>query len=326
MTEGQETLLTEQNKFRAWSGTELMSAKFKKRDWLVENILRERDTMLFVGDEKAGKSLVIQQLVCCLTSQHAFFDKYKVSKPCRISYIQLEGEIEDTQDRFKRLSSTIDFNPEMFQLLFYPPISFGNTDEYIKLGNDIISHHRPDIVVIDPLYCAMEGSLNDDVAVRQFLGAVRIFKNTLNCGIIIVHHTHKMRLDRDGKHISEGDEATFGSKFLKAYPDHTMLLAYNKKTEERIMSCSTQRAGDIEKNLVLKLQQDPLYFYETEEIITKEDALHALLKAHPEGLTSDKIMEIAELPSRTFYRSLKVLYNQKRVLKSKTRPVVYNAV
>ena len=322
-----DTLLTEENKFKSWSGQELMSAKFKKRDWLIENIFRERDTMLFVGDEKAGKSLVIQQMVCCLTSQHALFDKYKVTKPCRISYIQLEGEIEDTQDRFLRLNKTIDFNPDLFQLLFMPPINFQDPNEYGQIGNEIAKFHKPDIIIIDPLYCAMAGSLNDDMAVRQFVGAIRRFKHILNCGIIIVHHTHKIRLTRDGKHIQEGDEATFGSKFLKAYPDHTMLLAYNKKTEERILTCSTQRMGDIEKTLCLNLHQpDPLYFYETEEIITKEDGIYSLLKNYPEGLTVQEILDKSEMHSRTFYRSQKILFTQNRIKKTNSRPVKYIAI
>jgi RecA-family ATPase len=213
--------------FKSYGGEEFLAQKFKKRPWLIEHVLREKDTVLFVGDKKAGKSLLIQQVMCSLTSGQAFLDRFKILRPCKISYVQLEGEIEDTQDRVSRLMANVEFNPKHFQILYYPTIQLEQREAAEQLYKAILDHHHPDVLIIDPLYCAMGGSLSDDEAVRGFLGNVRWIKGMLNCAIIIIHHTHKLRMDRTGAVMNEGDDAAFGSVFLAAYADFVMLFVYN---------------------------------------------------------------------------------------------------
>ncbi len=313
----------EKSKFRSYSGTELLEAKFTKRKWLIEHIIRERDTVLFVGEEKAGKSLFIQQMICSLTTKHPFLDKYEVAQPCRITYVQLEGEIEDTQDIFKRLSESVDFAPELFQILYLPAMTLEVKETSMQLYRDIVAHHQPDVLIIDPLYQAMKGSLSDDVPVRAFLANMRDLKNSLNCAIIIVHHTHKIRLNRDGGVIGEGDDAAFGSKFLKAYPDYTMLLAHNKRDGTRVLSCATQRGGDIEKHLKLNLVQPyPLYFEEFKvgDLPTHEKSIRELLTNKPNGMSREEIQTTLKISHDTFYKSLKKLGTE---ITKTSRPVKY---
>lgn len=317
-------MANEKSKFRSYGGVEFLKAKFTKRKWLIENIIRERDTVLFVGEEKAGKSLLIQQMICSLTTEHPFLDKYKVMRPCKITYVQLEGEIEDTQDIFKRLSESVDFAPELFQILYLPAMVLESKEVSNQLYRDIIAHHYPDVLIIDPLYQAMKGSLSDDVPVRAFLANMRDLKNSLNCAIIIVHHTHKIRLNRDGGVIGEGDDAAFGSKFLKAYPDYTMLLAHNKRDGTRILSCATQRGGDIEKHLKLSLVQPyPLYFEEfrIDDMPTHEKSIRELLSVNSNGLSRDEIQTKLKISHDTFYKSLKKLGEE---IAKTPRPIKYS--
>ena len=96
--------------FGSYSGDELLEQEFPKREFLVEKIIRERDSVIFVGDEKSGKSILVLQLICSLTSQHPFLDKLKVLRPTKVTLVQLEGEIGDTQDRLKRMISALDID------------------------------------------------------------------------------------------------------------------------------------------------------------------------------------------------------------------------
>ena len=98
--------------FKNYVGSEFLTAEFPKRDWLIENICRKNDSVILVGNEKSGKSLFVFQLLCSLTSCHPFLDIYNVPKALKVVYIQLEGEIADSQDRMKRMIKTIDIVPE----------------------------------------------------------------------------------------------------------------------------------------------------------------------------------------------------------------------
>ena len=312
--------------FGIYSGGDILKRQFKKRDPLIENLIREKDSVILVGAPKTAKSLLVLQLICSATSQHPFLDKYKVMKPCRISYIQLEGEIEDTQDRLRRMYKTVDCDLDKVQVLFYPPLGLEEEKNVVDLKTKLVNF-KPDIVIIDPLYFAFRGSLSEDGVVRRFIGNLRVLKEALGCAMLLVAHTHKTRINyKEGKNFDEGDEAIFGSVFFKAWPDHVLLLEYDKRNDIRILSCSTQRSGTVIEQCKLKLvEPDPLYFEETEVCPTKETVILSLLmkEEHKGGLTADQIMEITSMGHTTFYKSVKKPLAEGTMGKTIDRPVKY---
>ena len=54
--------------FGVYLGKQFFGLKLKKRKFLVENVIREKDSVILVGNEKSGKSLLTFQLICSLTS------------------------------------------------------------------------------------------------------------------------------------------------------------------------------------------------------------------------------------------------------------------
>jgi hypothetical protein len=325
--------------FKNYVGNEFLTAEFPKRDWLIENICRKNDSVILVGNEKSGKSLFVFQLLCSLTSCHPFLDIYNVPKPLKVVYIQLEGEIADSQDRMKRMIKTLDINAENFHLRFSAPLNLEEKSFSDGLAMDILKNFnpkgkvagqeviKPDIVIIDPIYFAFTGSLNEDKDVRAFLGNLRTFKDTLDCAIILVHHTHKTRLNYKGSVIEEGDEALFGSKFLKAWADHILLFLFDKKSKLRTLSCDTQRSGDIIEACELRLiEPEPLYFEQVDKSQTSDLQVVDLLKReeYKEGLLVDDIKSKLGLSNSGFYRSIKQPLAQGMVVKSEKRPLRYS--
>ncbi len=325
--------------FGNYIGSDFLTKEFPKREWLIENICRKNDSVILVGNEKSGKSLFVFQLLCSLTSCHPFLDLYNVPKPLKVVYIQLEGEIADSQDRMKRMIKTLDINSDNFHLRFSAPLNLEEKGFADGLAMDILKNFnpqgrvkdvllvKPDIVIIDPIYFAFTGSLNEDKDVRAFLGNLRTFKDTLDCAIILVHHTHKTRLNYKGNVIEEGDEALFGSKFLKAWADHILLFLFDQKTKLRTLSCNTQRSGDIIEACELRLiEPEPLYFEKIDKEATKDLLVVDLLKREEfkEGLSVEDIKEKLGLASSSFYRSIKQPLAQGMVIKSEKRPLKYS--
>src|SRR3990167_9501821 len=219
---------------------ELLELNLPPRDWLVEGLLREADSVIMVGNEKSGKSLFIYQLISSLTSGQPFLDHYATFKPRKVTYIQLEGELTDSQDRFKRLNKTLEYEYRNCLYMFRAPLEMQDRSYAQSLQQYLLKKWNgitPDVVIFDPIYFTFTGSLSDDAVVRQFIGNLRIFKEALNCAIILIHHTHKQRWTTDGFTIEEGDEAIFGSKFFKAWADHILLFMYDKKRGIRTLSC-----------------------------------------------------------------------------------------
>lgn len=283
---------------------------------------------MVIGGEKAGKSLLIQQLLFSMTTgETPFLDHYEVTRPCKITYIQIEGELVDTQDRFKRMMKSLDFNKDNFQIIFSEPLGLEKKENMLGLIKTIKDFHLPDIIIFDPLYFCFNGSLSDDDTVRRFLGHIRIMKDEFNCAVLIVHHTHRIKFNqKTGKIIEEGDEALFGSSALKWWPDHLIFFTLDKNTLKRDFRCTTQRSGDILDHLELKLvQPDPLYFSNVEpEDMSNSLKIHTLLSNHLEGLCQDEVCKQLNISRPTFYRDIKRLLHSEKIIKNNSkRPVIY---
>lgn len=320
-----------ESKFGSYSGDEFFSLTFKKREWLIQSIIRDLDSVLIVGGEKSGKSILVKQLICSLTSgSQPFLDEYPVEKACNVTYIQLEGELSDTRDRFEAMIEALDIDKEKFHIVFSDPINLRDKDQAEALKSIIEKKHKPDVIIIDPIYFALNGSLSDDEGVREFLGNIRRIKDHFGCAIILVHHTRKLKFDMKGEVIQDGDEATFGSASLKWWPDHIILFRRDPKTEIRYFSCVTQRSGDIEKKLSLRLvQPNPLYFVKTSiqyQAGSKSNTIFKLLESKKESMSASQIMDTLNISRSTFYQSIKGLMSEKLIKKdSKNRPVKYCA-
>lgn len=324
--------------FKAYQGRDFLTAEFPKRDWLIEKLIREGDSVILVGNEKSGKSLFIFQAICSLTTCHPFIDIYTVPKPNRVVYVQLEGEISDSQDRMKRMVKSLDINPDLFTYFFYPPLELEQKQYAQSFAQEVIKQCNlsrkegeptvyPDILIIDPIYFAFRGSLSDDEVVREFIGNLRILKDTLKCAIILVHHTHKQKWSVKGEIINEGDEALFGSKFLKAWADHILMFLFDKAANKRSLHCNTQRSGDILKECNLHLvEPDPLYFREDKNEVNKDLFVLNFLQGpeFKEGLSAEEITNALGISRTHFYKSIKQPLAEGMILKlDGQRPIKY---
>lgn len=293
--------------FKIYNGKDFFELNLKPREWLVENLIKEGDAVLFVGEAKAGKSLAIQQLIFSLTSGKPFLSEFNVLKPQKVLYVMLEGDLGEMQSRYRRMTDGLSINQENFYLFNSEPLYLSDKKE-LELFIDKINMIDPDVIIIDPIYMAcLGGSLSDDDVVRDFLASLRIVKMKFNCTLIIVHHTHKERRSDDGKTIDEGDSAAFGSVFFQAYPDHVLMLSYQKKSGLRTLTCKTQRSNEIEKKIILKLNESPLMFEEVHDVpsgtvleFTKRRVLEYLDKCRL-PLTAKDIYNPLEVPRSTFH-------------------------
>jgi archaellum biogenesis ATPase FlaH len=319
-----------------YTGNDFLNKQLPKREWLIEGLLKEKDALLWVGQEKSGKTLFsMQAFICCLTTGHPLIDKHIIPKPKKVTYILLEGDLAESQDRVHRLQKQLDIDPNNFCFMFLPRLMLHKEDGQYGLQHlisEIKKMNCHEVVIIDPLYRAFCGSLNDDNVVRDVVSNFDRLKDALNCALVIIHHTHKKKFDIRGKVITEGDEATFGSVWIKAWASQIVMQTYDQTTKLRSFYCQTQRGGDIIKNCNLKLiQPDPLYFMEDMAEVPNDEnysiAIIDLLKKpeYKTGLNPEEIKGLLHITKNGFYNSIKQPIAQGYILKSDPtkRPVKY---
>ena len=323
--------------FKTYIGSDFMSMQLPQREWIIQGLLKERDALLWVGQEKSGKTLLsMQAFLCCITTGHPFLDKHNIPAPRKVTYILLEGDLQESQDRILRLNKQLDIDPSKFVFMFLPRLMLHKEDGQYGLQHlisEIKKYDCHDVVVIDPLYRSFCGSMNNDEVVREVCVNLDKLKDALNCALVIIHHTHKKKFDIKGKVIIEGDDATFGSVWFKAWASQIVLQTYDQTTGLRSFYCNTQRSGDIMKecNLVL-IQPDPLYFKEdnTKQPVEENWSISIVdLLKKPEyindGLTPGEIMGLLNITKNAFYVSLKQPQAQGYLIKTEPniRPLRY---
>lgn len=145
--------LPDKGEFGITWGEELLNYNVQKK-WLIHKFLNYMDICCIAAEKKVGKSVLIQQLAISLTSGTPLFDIYEVDKPCKILYIQSEGNRASTIERIKNISKKVPFVLENFYHINIAGSALHSKSGYEYLVEESL---RPgvkyDVIIFDPLYC-----------------------------------------------------------------------------------------------------------------------------------------------------------------------------
>ena len=299
--------------FGFYTAEELFQKQFESKEYLIDQFLHQKDCVILAGKAKTGKSVLLFQFICALTTGQRLFGEFEVKKKCKVLYIQLEGSLNDSQDRFKRMTQHLALNNDNLSILFSPPLMMNDPKEMANLIKNI-KEKMPqiDVIIIDPIYFAMTGSLADDEAVRNFTGQLRILQDTFNCAIILAHHFKKARRDKEGNILVTDDDDVFGSVFFQAWITHQFLFDMDRVSKTRILQCNVQRSGKIMDKLNLKMiEPEPLHFKIIEQFPTKGTCLAEFFRNNPgKEFYGIDIWSKINMNRKTFYRECKVLIGE----------------
>jgi len=311
------------------TGKDILTLSDEASNPLIEDFLFEKDYVLLVAEEKAGKTIFAQQIACCLTSGTPFLGSLEVPKPVDVWYFATEGKEDDLKDRFIRMSKGVDLNPDRLKLI---PSRFRfNTREGRECLRALVNRYQdclPKVIIVDALYRAVKGSIKEDEVVNDFHHIMGTLSHECDAAVILVHHFRKPTRDDTGTYVNRSDDDTFGSAFLKAAVDHCFWLEKCRKdSKDRILRCDTQRSGNIVDNMRLKLiQPDPLYFEAVSSMLEEKHKILTLMSAYKEGLSVSDIEFRSKIARTTIYRTLKELLNEGKIGKNGGKTKIYNII
>jgi hypothetical protein len=309
-----------------YSVEELLLREIRPCAPIIEGFIWEKDNVLIVGHEKAGKSILAMQIAFAISSGQPLFGEFAVQKPCNVLYIQTEGKIPQTAERIREMLKMNDCDPNKLYIAYYPNLGLDTQEgmELFRLELDKTGF-KPEVIIVDPLYHSMKGSLIDEQDARKMTANMRVLMERYGCAIVIVHHTHKP-IRFEGKTIAEGDNSIFGSFVWKAWADHTFLFRMDK-TKLRILTCDTQRSGKVVQEQELKLIGTPFLGLERKEDESGAYELcirRAIEESGKDGLTRIEICDKTKKTLSTVEKSLRRLIEVGEVTKCTTkRPVKY---
>jgi archaellum biogenesis ATPase FlaH len=174
----------------------------KPKSSQVENLLRERDLVLWIGPEKQGKTTLLYQLCVCLASGREFLG-HRVERPTRVTYLDFETEPEDLQYRiaqYERILTPYEFllmkenlevillREELLRLDDEPSLRRGSPGH--RLLKRLINEAKGEVLVLDPFQeFATDVNELDNQDVRKALKEIQRLTQGKTC--IVVHHLRK---------------------------------------------------------------------------------------------------------------------------------------
>lgn len=303
---------------------ELMSLPSQPNDYLIENFLWKKQSIMISAKYKVGKSTISKQMAFALTCGQPFLNSYDVSGKYNVVYVQTEGSREGTKEDFGNMMNVLDIDPKHLFYMYKIGMRLhekGGADDLIDEIRSI--GYRPDVVILDCLYKAMSGGdLSNAKDVTVVTDNIDKIKESFNCAFIGVHHKRKGSFNNNGHFNDGGDDESLGSVVFQNYFDHMLNLKKRKLkdgTEPRTLYCDTQRNGNVETKIELD------YDEHTRTVSIKdakkscpasEEAVFKMIKTMGEACSKD-IHDSSGMAAGTVRNAISALKRSGKIIKSK---------
>jgi len=200
------------SKFKALSFDDVMNEPPK--EWLVDGLIGKGEQCMIVGDGKAGKSLVVFDLIASMArGTELFAGIFKVEAPTRVVYCTAEGK-QGLSNRLRALNFKFDLSSkERAQIKLYKEIPNlwrhdepGGIEQFVQIFKDEFGEWlRGGVLVLDTWARATGGAdENTSKDTTAILDAMSYAQQELGCTVIPIHHTNKQGGIRGSTNIQAG--------------------------------------------------------------------------------------------------------------------------
>lgn len=270
---------------------------------IIEHLFYENDIICISSKPGIGKSILAKQLMCCMTTGKPFLDTYKVPKKRTVLYVQTEGDRAETIERMTHMTMGMDLDNNRWAHINQDGIVI-NTQEGIK--NLIKLAKEPnmdfDIIILDPLYTTVKGTLSSDEVATDWIRNARKLKTIFNCSIMVLHHDSKEGFF-EGKNVEKQDSDIFGSVYWSAFFNSNFKL--KRRKDQFVLQRGKQRSGKITDSVLMKLvEPKPLMFVNNDNDLDLTSLKVTMVLKSGERFQAKEIQLKADVSLASVYRTL----------------------
>lgn len=234
-------------------------------------ILHERTKMIIYGRYKHLKSMLGLDMAFALASGHNWIGFDTRPEGSRVFYLQLEIPYQLLR---VRLAKTWKGRQDHQQLMSHENLVLW-TQHFLKLdmaaGMHMLDHyigqHKPDVLVIDPLYKVLSGNMLLGIDVEKVLDNLDQMIAKYGLSIVIIAHTRKGIMDMH----EWGSDDLIGSSILSAWAD--TVIKVERRGEDRLaVKFDVVRHAEVElEQREVEFNRDTLEFKPVELVKPASD-------------------------------------------------------
>ncbi|CAH6911312.1 putative AAA family ATPase [Vibrio chagasii] len=200
--------------------------------WWMDGALCPGTVSLIAGAPKVKKSFFAMGMSMAAACGGEFLE-HNFTRPLRIMWVQAEIQRGFLKQRFENLVEP--FNPEQVSMIRKNflmsdrlELILEQENEFLKLARTI-SYHKPDLVIIDPLFNFTLCEENDASKVRQLLRRIGSMRSIVSgLSVLVVHHAKK-EIDED-----DPFSGIRGSGAFRGYYDFGVMLTPTKEGHRKV--------------------------------------------------------------------------------------------
>lgn len=291
------------NQYGCFWGTELFNYKDIKKP-VIKHILYENDVICISSKPGVGKSILAKQLLFNLTTGTPFLDTYEIPKSNNVLYIQTEGDRAETIERINCMKLGLNIDNNKWVHINQCGLTI-NTNKGIEQLMNLAKKPQMDydVILIDPLYTTVKGTLNNDEVATDWVRNIRMLTGEFGATLVIFHHDAK-DLYQEGKAVNKGDSNIFGSIYWSAF--FTANFKLKKLRDIHYLTTGKQRSGKIIDNIAMKLiEPRPLmYVNDDSDLDLSQIKVQKVLMSENVRMNAREIQKKIQMSLATTYRAL----------------------
>ena len=196
-----------------------------QKEIISDGILLPETCMILFGSAKGWKSGLALHTAHCIATGKDWFG-FRTTKSAVFKY---QVEIPKALERERVVKYMNGDRPKsmLFKTAPYAKIDTGYGKSNLEKDIGEAKERCPDthlVLILDPVYLLISGHISDDYDIKRLLDNLNDIKAKHHLSLILVHHSHKTRVDSSGQIIDLGSEEIMGSSYFNNWADTMVRL------------------------------------------------------------------------------------------------------
>jgi hypothetical protein len=278
------------------------------KDPIIDSIFYEKDVLCISSFPGVGKSILALQLLSNLTTGEPFLGIYEIPKAKNVLYVQTEGDRAETIQRLSNMKSAINIDYTKWAHMNLASIAINTTKGLAHFISEIHSLKMQfDIIILDPLYTTVMGSMSDDDVTTDWIRNIREIRRIFGTSFILLHHDAK-DIYHEGKTIDRGNKNLFGSTFWSGFINVNYKFKLSGSEHHRVLELGKERKGNLIDNIKIKLIEPcPLFFMPSEHSKDSTIKVEVFIRGSKKWVHLKDMVQNTGLARVSVYRALKEL-------------------
>ena len=186
--------------------------------YIEKGLLYKQTKMLVYGKYKSMKSMLIQHLGLCLAKGEPWLGIQVHGPGLKVLYLQLEIPEKLLHRRLlKMLGGELETKQDI--LFWTEHVLKLDTNDGMRVLENWLKVHKPDVLIIDPLYKVLSVNMSDNHAINHVLDELDRIIEEYGVSIVLVTHSRK-----PGANEGEtwGTDNMLGGVLLSAWGDSVL--------------------------------------------------------------------------------------------------------